>query len=41
MLCDDLEGAVGQVSEREVQAGGGVCIHMADSRCTAETSTVL
>ena len=28
VLCDDLEGAVGPVSEREVQAGEGICIHV-------------
>ena len=38
---DDLEGAVGRMSEREVQEGGDICTHMADSRSTAETNTVL
>lgn len=38
---DDLEGAVGHVSKREVQEGGHICIHMADSCSTAETKTVL
>ena len=39
VLCDDLEGWDG--AGREVREGGGICIHRADSRCTAETKTTL
>ena len=36
MLCDDGRGG------REVQEGGDICIHIADSlRCIAETNTTL
>ena len=39
MLCDDLDGWDGG---REVQEGGDICIHIADSlHCTAETNTTL
>ena len=43
MLCDDLDGWDGEVGGgREVQEGGDICIHIADSvRCTAETNTTL
>ena len=33
MLCDDLEGWVEECGGREVQEGGEVCIHTADSPC--------
>ena len=41
MFCDDLEGWDGEVG-REVQEGGDIGIHIADSlHCTAETNTTL
>ena len=41
MLCDDLDGWDGE-GEREVQEGGDICIHIADSLCcTAETNATL
>ena len=41
MLCDDLD-VWGGGSGREVQEGGDICIHIADSlHCTAETNTTL
>ena len=46
MLCDDLAGR-GEVNwkqgiGREVQEGGDVCIHIADTLCcTAETNATL
>ena len=41
MLCDDLDGWDGG-GEREVQEGGDIDIHIADSlHCTAETNTTL
>ena len=40
MLCDDLDGWVGGVGSRELQEGGDIDIHIADSLCcTAETNT--
>ena len=40
MLCDDLDGWDG--GGREVQEGGDIRIHIADSlHCTAETNTAL
>ena len=37
MLCDDLGDGMGEWGRREVQEGGDVCVHMADSLCcTAE-----
>ena len=40
MLCDDLDGWDGR--GREVQEGGDICIHIADSlHCTAETNKTL
>ena len=37
---DDLGGGMG--SEREVQEGGDICIHIADPLCcTAETNTIM
>ena len=42
MLCDDLGACDGGSRGREVQEGGDVCTHTADSlRCTAETNTTL
>ena len=43
VLCDDLDGWDGGGGRgREVQEGGDICIHIADSlRCTAETNTKL
>ena len=41
MLCGDLDGWEGGRG-REVQEGGDICIHTADSLCyTAETNTTL
>ena len=44
MLCDDLDGwdwGVGVRGGKEVQKGGDICIHIADSLgCTAETNTL-
>ena len=41
MLCGDLDGWDGG-GGREVQEGGDVCIHIADSLCcTAETNTIV
>ena len=40
MLCGDLDGWDGE--GREVQEGGDICIHIADSlHCTSETNTTL
>ena len=40
VLCDDLDGWSGW--GWEVQEGGDICIHIADSLpCTAETNTTL
>ena len=40
MLCGDLDGWDGEGGRREVQEGGGTCIHIADSlHCPAETNT--
>ena len=42
MFCDDLDGWDGVVDGREVQEGGDIGIHIADSlHCTAETNTTL
>ena len=42
MLCDDLDGWVGGVGSRELQEGGDIDIHIADSLCcTAETHATL
>ena len=42
MLCGDPDGWDGEGGGREVQEGGDICIHIADSlRCTAETDTTL
>ena len=42
MLCGDLDGWDGVEGGREVQEGGDICIHIADSlHCTAETNTTL
>ena len=42
MLCGDLDGWDGGECGREVQEGGDVCMHIADSlRCSAETNTTL
>ena len=39
MLCDDLDGGDGGVAGREVQEGGDIGIHIADSlHCTAEVT---
>ena len=39
---DDLEGWDGGWSGKEVQEGGDICLHMADSLvCTAETNITL
>ena len=41
MLCDDLEGK-DEEGGREVQEGGDICTHIADSLCcTAESNTTL
>ena len=41
MLCDDLDGW-DEGGRREVQEGGDIRIHIADSfHCTAETNTTL
>ena len=41
MFCDDLVGWDGD-GAREVQEGGRVCIHIADSlQCTAEINKTL
>ena len=41
VLCDDLDGQDGG-DWGEVQEGGDICIHIADSlHCTAETNTTL
>ena len=41
MLCDDLDRAGGN-GGREVQEGGDIGIHIADSlHCTAESNTAL
>ena len=37
MLCDGLEGWGLASSGREAQEGGDMCVHLADSCCTAET----
>ena len=40
MLCDDLDGWHGGWDGREVQEGGGICTHAADSlHCIRETNT--
>ena len=40
MLCDDLDRQDG--GGQEVQEGGDICIHIADSlHCTAETNATL
>ena len=36
MLCGDLEGCDGGGIEREVQEGGDIGIHTADSLCCTE-----
>ena len=42
MLCDDLDGWDGVGGGREVQEGGDICIHIADSfHCTAESNITL
>ena len=47
VLCDDLDAGEGGKGEggrggREVQEGGDIVIHIADSlHCTAETNTTL
>ena len=42
MLCGDLDGWDGEGGRKEVQEGGDICIHVADSlHCTAETNTTL
>ena len=38
MLCDDHVGWDG-VGGRDVQEGEDICMHMADSCCSAETTT--
>ena len=41
MFCDDLDGW-DEEGGMEVQEGGDICIHIADSlHCTAETNTIL
>ena len=41
MPCRDLDGWDGGAG-REVQEGGDICMHIADSlHCTAETNTTL
>ena len=42
MLCDDLEGwdGLGEWGRKEVQEGGNICIHTANSLgCIAGTNT--
>ena len=40
VLCDDLEGWHVGWGRREVQEGGDICIHIADSlHCAADTNT--
>ena len=42
MLSDDLDGWDGLWGGREIQEGGDIGIHIADSlHCTAETNTIL
>ena len=42
MLCRDLEEWNGEGGGRELQEGGDICVHMADSCChRAETNTTL
>ena len=42
VLCDDLDGGGGGEERREVQEGGDIGIHRADSLyCTTETNTTL
>ena len=42
VLFGDLEGWDGGWSGKEVQEGGEICLHMADSLvCTAETNITL
>ena len=42
MLCGDLDGWDGEMGGREVQEGGDICIHIADSLCyKAESNTPL
>ena len=42
MFCGDLDGWDGGGGGREVQVGGNICMHIADSLCcTAETNTAL
>ena len=45
MLCGDLDGwdgVGGRERGREVQEGGDICVHIADSlHCTAETNRTL
>ena len=42
MPCDDIDGWDGGGDGREVQEGGDICIHIADSlHYTAETNTTL
>ena len=41
MLCCDLDGW-DREGGREVQGGGDICVHIADSlHCTAETNTIV
>ena len=40
MLCDDLQGWDG-VGGKEAPVGRDICIHIADSLCTAESNTTL
>ena len=42
MVCDELDGWDGGGGRRQVQEGGEICIHIADSLCcTGETNTTL
>ena len=43
MLCDDLgKMAVGLMRGKEIQEGGDICVHTADSfYCTEETNKIL
>ena len=42
VLCGDLDSWDEEWSGREIQEGGNICIHIADSlRCTAENNTTL
>ena len=42
LLCDDLDSWVEEWSGREVQEGGDICIHIAESlHCTAENNITL